>query len=525
MTPAPDSFTLPPHAVVALVAALGAIAAPPCRAQGVAPPAAAASASASASPMNHGLFTDVRVYRPAGDAQQFVLLVIAGAAPTPREGRMLKVMRDDGAMVATVPLAPFYRKLAAQDGRCTYGPGAFENLSRHLQAFEHVPGYRQPLLVGADAVSPYVYSVLAQAPAGTFAAGLVAGFSPRLALKTPPCPANALRERKKASAGSVELGPSATALPVPWIAVQDDAQGAPAAAAARAFVQRVPQAEWIGLGADGSAAAATAAFAQAYRRLALPQAAIGAPPQQLADLPIVEVPAAAPGRRFAVLLSGDGGWAGIDKSLGAAFAAQGIPVAGFDSLRYFWSRRTPDELAADLDRIIRYYAAHWGRSDVLLVGYSQGADVLPFALNRLPAGPRDLAPRRAPRPRPEGLVRVPPDELDRPERRPAHRARSAQAVGGQHALHLRPGREGLVVPATVADPRPGPGTDRRPPLRRRLWRAGGKNPGGDAGRGASLSARDPLGLGHRQGRIRRARTCHVPRGASVRRGLLRRRPV
>jgi type IV secretory pathway VirJ component len=388
MTPAPDSFTLPPHAVVALVAALGAIAAPPCRAQGVAPPAAAASASASASPMNHGLFTDVRVYRPAGDAQQFVLLVIAGAAPTPREGRMLKVMRDDGAMVATVPLAPFYRKLAAQDGRCTYGPGAFENLSRHLQAFEHVPGYRQPLLVGADAVSPYVYSVLAQAPAGTFAAGLVAGFSPRLALKTPPCPANALRERKKASAGSVELGPSATALPVPWIAVQDDAQGAPAAAAARAFVQRVPQAEWIGLGADGSAAAATAAFAQAYRRLALPQAAIGAPPQQLADLPIVEVPAAAPGRRFAVLLSGDGGWAGIDKSLGAAFAAQGIPVAGFDSLRYFWSRRTPDELAADLDRIIRYYAAHWGRSDVLLVGYSQGADVLPFALNRLPAGTR-----------------------------------------------------------------------------------------------------------------------------------------
>jgi type IV secretory pathway VirJ component len=89
-----------------------------------------------------------------------------------------------------------------------------------------------------------------------------------------------------------------------------------------------------------------------------------------------------------VLLSGDGGWAGIDKSLGVAFAAQGVPVAGFDSLRYFWSARTPDELAADLDRIIRYYAARWGRSEVLLVGYSQGADVLPFALNRLPPATR-----------------------------------------------------------------------------------------------------------------------------------------
>ena len=29
------------------------------------------------------------------------------------------------------------------------------------------------------------------------------------------------------------------------------------------------------------------------------------------------------------------------------------------------------------------YAARWRRSEVILIGYSQGADVLPFALNRL----------------------------------------------------------------------------------------------------------------------------------------------
>jgi type IV secretory pathway VirJ component len=81
-------------------------------------------------------------------------------------------------------------------------------------------------------------------------------------------------------------------------------------------------------------------------------------------------------------------WAGIDKSVGAAFAAQGIPVAGFDSLRYFWSARTPEGLAADLDRVIRYYASRWNRDEVVLVGYSQGADVLPFALNRLPPATR-----------------------------------------------------------------------------------------------------------------------------------------
>ncbi len=38
--------------------------------------------------------------------------------------------------------------------------------------------------------------------------------------------------------------------------------------------------------------------------------------------------------------------------------------------------------------MIRYYLAHFGKKRVLLIGYSQGADVLPFAVNRLPAATR-----------------------------------------------------------------------------------------------------------------------------------------
>jgi type IV secretory pathway VirJ component len=39
---------------------------------------------------------------------------------------------------------------------------------------------------------------------------------------------------------------------------------------------------------------------------------------------------------------------------------------------------------------MRYYAAHWRKTGVVLVGYSQGADVLPFAINRLPPASRAL---------------------------------------------------------------------------------------------------------------------------------------
>jgi type IV secretory pathway VirJ component len=378
-------------ALGALAASLCAMAAPGRAAQvatapepATATPSASSASSAEPAGIAHGLFTGIRVVRPHVAARQFVMLVTADIAPSAREQAMLRALLAEGAMVATVPLAPFYRRLAAQDGKCTYGPGAFENLSRHLQAFEHLPGYLVPILVGADDASSYVYAVLAQAPAATFAAGLLLGFSPRLELQPPPCVINALRGQARAASGVVDLAPPPAALTSPWVALPDESQDAATVAAARSFVQRVPQATWVPL----SAAAPMADFASAYRRVAIAQVPLGAPPQQLSDLPIVEVPATGSGTRFAVLLSGDGGWAGIDKSLGSAIAAQGIPVAGFDSLRYFWSARTPDQLAADLDRIIRYYAARWGRSDVLLVGYSQGADVLPFALNRLPAATR-----------------------------------------------------------------------------------------------------------------------------------------
>ena len=109
------------------------------------------------------------------------------------------------------------------------------------------------------------------------------------------------------------------------------------------------------------------------------------PATAVADLPLIIVPAA-PGKPspwFAVFLSGDGGWVGIDRGIAGALAAQGLPVVGWDSLRYFWRARTPGGAGADLDQVVRHYSRVFGKSRVLLVGFSQGADTLPFMINRL----------------------------------------------------------------------------------------------------------------------------------------------
>ena len=64
----------------------------------------------------------------------------------------------------------------------------------------------------------------------------------------------------------------------------------------------------------------------------------------VADLPLVEVPAKGQGgKTLAVIISGDGGWAGIDKDVAGALAAKGIPVVGWNSLQYFWTARKPDD--------------------------------------------------------------------------------------------------------------------------------------------------------------------------------------
>ncbi|SHM73463.1 virulence factor family protein [Rhizobacter sp. OV335] len=352
-------------------------AAAPCHAQARPKPMQTAPGTVA-----HGLFNDVRLFKPAGTVQQFVFMLSANEAPDAAEQQAIDRMVDGGALVAAVPLAPFYKRLEKQDGKCTYAAGAFENLSRHLQAYEQVPGYRLPMLVGTGAAAPFAYGVLAQAPAGSFSSALSVGFCPSLALKTPLCATNGLRWAAAgvSNAAGFDLLP-ATTLATPWAAVPGAACSADSV---QAFVQQVPKARWV---ADGPNAFATA-YAQLTAVQQTTSPAEPPAPGQLADLPMVEVPVAGAGKRFAVLLSGDGGWAGIDKELAAALAAQGIPVAGFDSLRYFWKARTPDGLAADLDRLIRYYAARWQRSEVILIGYSQGADVLPFAVNRLPAATR-----------------------------------------------------------------------------------------------------------------------------------------
>ncbi len=108
----------------------------------------------------------------------------------------------------------------------------------------------------------------------------------------------------------------------------------------------------------------------------------------VSDLPLHLVPAP-DGHVLAVMLTGDGGWAAGDQGLAASFARHNVAVAGLSSPMYLEQKRTPDEAAHDLTRIVRHFLEAWHRDRVVIVGYSRGADIAPFMISRLPADLRE----------------------------------------------------------------------------------------------------------------------------------------
>jgi type IV secretory pathway VirJ component len=101
------------------------------------------------------------------------------------------------------------------------------------------------------------------------------------------------------------------------------------------------------------------------------------------DLPVIEVRASQPSRTIAFFMSGDGGWASIDKAVAGALQKKGVSVVGINSLKYFWRTRTPEGTADDFASIVRHYLTAWQADSAVIIGYSRGAGVAPFIVNRL----------------------------------------------------------------------------------------------------------------------------------------------
>jgi type IV secretory pathway VirJ component len=339
--------------------------------------------------LSHGRFEDVRLFRPGVETRDTVVLFSGREGWNDEMGALARALAGAGALVAGVDLGGLERNLDADAAACVSPEGDVENLAHFVEAYAQLPVYGAPVLAGYADGGAFAYALLAQAERGIFMGAISLAYCPRLVLQKPLCPS----ARPDASPVQPGAQPApAGSLGGPWRIVQgaDDSVCTPAMI--RDFAHAATDASVVvapALGHDAPPSRWSAPLLAAYAEFASARPSnVEETPPDLRDLPITEVLARSPADTFAVFISGDGGWAGLDKNTAAALASRGISVVGIDSLRYFWKPRTPQSVADDVDRVVRAYRTRWHARAAILVGYSQGANVMPFAVNRLPAATR-----------------------------------------------------------------------------------------------------------------------------------------
>ena len=297
-------------------------------------------------------FGKIQIYKSDSDPKD-VIMLISGMNGIDKETKgAIERFKNLDTWVAVIDLRSFLKNAGADEGDCYYFGGEFERLGQVIENQSGVQSFRQPIVAGVREGAALAYTVLGES-SDRFKGGVAFNYLGTLPIKKPLCP-NTPVEATLVSKGKYKISPVKD-LPNPWLQIDE---------------KRIRQSEF------------EAQFNKIFP--APPPEPKEDTPESVSDLPLVELPGHTNANDYFVLfLSGDGGWATIDKEVGDFLSESGINVVGFDSLRYFWKERTPDEAAKDLTRAINFYKKKWNIKKIVLAGFSLGADTLPIIITHL----------------------------------------------------------------------------------------------------------------------------------------------
>ncbi|MGY6128366.1 virulence factor family protein (plasmid) [Paraburkholderia strydomiana] len=297
-------------------------------------------ANAATTTIPGGRYGNVTVTQPVGPLRGFVVLYSQASGWSAADQQSAEALAKAGALTVGVDTARYAANLATDLAQkketCNQLVGDAEALSHQLERQSQSSHYFAPIVAGTGQGATLAMQVLEQAPSNTIAGAVSVDAEPTLDRRFRPCP------------------PDATI-------IRDKIPG---------FVEK--------------ASTGNADRARLVTLIAPHLQTISAHDDDVSDLPLIELPAAHPNGLMAIVISGDGGWRDLDKTIAQALQKDGVSVIGWDSLRYFWSEKPPAQTSRDLARVMQTYGARWHAQHVALIGYSFGADVMPFAYNRLP---------------------------------------------------------------------------------------------------------------------------------------------
>jgi type IV secretory pathway VirJ component len=354
-----------------------------------------AAAFSQIDSLEYGSFGKIKIYHPAKQPASLVLFVSGDGGWNKGVSEMAKNMASNGVMVAGVDIVNYFKALKKEKLACYYPAADFEDLSLTIQKF---PKYIKPLLAGYSSGATLAYGMLVQAPAGTFKGAVALGFCPDFATNRPLCKGNGLISHVLKPGKSFYLERTLQ-LSAPFVVLNGTIDKVCPATGVASFMKNMPNAKLISLPKVGHGFSVTSRWLpQLLQTLHFLVDAPGLsevlkiPPRKTvtivptvlpAGLPLTLLPVTKPNNQpLAILLSGDGGWTSFDQAIAVKLVKKGVAVLGLDTQQYFWRAQTPEKTSLEISKILNHYMQLWDKKNVVLIGYSFGASVVPFIADR-----------------------------------------------------------------------------------------------------------------------------------------------
>jgi len=353
------------------------------------------SKSRAASPgdsVNVAPFGKVFIYKQTGTPPNVVIMISGDGGWKSGVVGFAETFSEMNTLVIGVDIVRYYKNLRQRNDNCYNVAADFVQLATVIEKKYNFPDYTPSVIMGYSSGATLVYGILAQARPGTFIGGISLGFCSDIELPEMLCQINGLTERVDVPGKRYILQPDPK-LGNPWIVLQGKLDKVCNYSEVADFVNKTTGAELITLANVGHGFSKLNDFMpqwkDAFNKLIKKDEKFQTTNDnidQVKNLAVVITNAKVQNKDapVALLISGDGGWYAFEQLIADSLAKIGVPTVGLDSKKYFWKRRSTEETAGDLAMALNYYGKEWGKDRFLLIGYSLGAEIVPFIINKLP---------------------------------------------------------------------------------------------------------------------------------------------
>jgi type IV secretory pathway VirJ component len=352
--------------------------------------------------LRYNIFGRIIIYHPSENIKSVALFVSGDSGWDKSMRTMAEDLVKEGAMVVGIDIRLYLSNCKKLKAACYYPAADFESLSLMIQKKYKIKQYFKPVLIGYSAGASLIYGSLVQAPANTFKGAIALSFCPDMEIDRPLCRGNGLTYYTLTPGKLFYLEPFDN-LTAPFIVLHGKNDQVCSSYASEKFMNGMHFGELILLPNVGHGFSVKSnwipQFLVAYKKILDSPSFSEQKSQQntllqnqhlqpyKGNLTLTILPVAkSDSLPIAFVISGDGGWTSFDQSFSEKLNSYGLPVIGLDAQKYFWNEKTPEQTTNDIVIALKSYMEQWDRKSFVLIGYSFGADIVPFVANLLPVG-------------------------------------------------------------------------------------------------------------------------------------------